>query len=156
MAIELELQIATEAKTLPHPSQFREWISESLTDQVEEDVDLTIRIVDEEEMKDLNHQYRNKNKVTNVLSFPGELKADIGYYNLGDVIICAPVIEQEAKKQNKELLAHWAHIVVHGALHLVGYDHKDNKEAKVMEDLETKILLKLGFPPPYGAKVRYE
>lgn len=156
MAIELELQIASEVKTLPHPSQFREWISESLSGKVEGNVELTIRVVDKEEITELNHKYRKKNKATNVLAFPSEINKDINFFNLGDIVICAPVIEEEAKKADKELLAHWAHIVVHGALHIVGFDHQTDKQAKKMEALETKILGKLGFPPPYGAKAKNE
>jgi probable rRNA maturation factor len=155
VAIDLELQIASDAKMLPHPSQFREWISVSLGERVETDVELTIRIVDTAEMKEYNKKYRNKNKPTNVLSFPGEIREDLEYNYLGDIIICAPVIEEEARKTNKDLVAHWAHIVIHGALHLIGFDHKEKAEAVVMERLETQILIMLGYPPPYGAKIKH-
>lgn len=152
MTIELELQIASDAKTLPHPSQFREWISVALWNRMEE-AELTIRIVDEEEITDLNEQYRGKNKPTNVLSFPAEIDEQFGLPILGDIVICAPVVEHEALSQNKDLLAHWAHMVIHGTLHLLGFDHQNNNEAVEMEELETDILDKLGFPPPYKTVV---
>lgn len=148
MTIELELQIASEAKTLPHPSQFREWISVALWNRMEE-AELTIRLVDEEEITELNEQYRGKDKPTNVLSFPAEIDEQFGLPILGDIVICAPVVEQEALAQDKELLAHWAHMVIHGTLHLLGYDHQNNNEADEMEAIETDILDKLGYPPPY-------
>jgi probable rRNA maturation factor len=150
--VDLELQIATSAKTLPHPSQFKSWVSVILKDKLKENIELTIRIVDESEIIDLNHRYRNKNKATNVLSFPIELDfgADLDYRMLGDIIICASVVEKEAREQNKELLAHWAHMVVHGLLHLLGYDHENPEEANIMESLESELLQNLGFKSPYS------
>lgn len=149
MSIELELQIATATKTLPHPAQFREWLSVALWQQIDT-AELTIRIVDEEEMTQLNEQYRYKVGPTNVLSFPYEPIPGVVSRYLGDIVICAPIIEREAQINNKPLLAHWAHMVVHGTLHLLGYDHQTEEETANMEGLETDILLKLGFPPPYG------
>ncbi len=149
VSIELELQIASLAKTLPHPAQFREWVSLTLWQRIDT-AELTIRIVDEEESADLNWQYRKKRGATNVLSFPYEIPPGIASNLLGDIIICAPIIEEEAKKYHKPLLAHWAHMVVHGILHLLGYNHELKTEAIEMESLETEILLQLNFPPPYG------
>lgn len=158
MFVNLELQIATTTKTVPHPSLFKNWVSVILADRLDTDVELTIRIVDEQEMIQLNHKYRNKNKVTNVLSFPAELddfedfptEADYLEYNvLGDIVICAQVIEKEAKQQEKDLLAHWAHMVVHGVLHLLGFDHQNVVEAEEMEYIETKLMQQLGFSSPY-------
>ena len=149
MSIDLELQIASKAKTLPHPAQFREWITVILNERFTT-AEITIRIVDEEEIRDLNKQYRNKDKATNVLSFPYEPYPGIATRLLGDILICAPVVEQEAKTMNKPLLDHWAHMVVHGTLHLLGYDHEEDIDANVMENLETEIMVKLGFSPPYG------
>lgn len=151
MTIEIELQIATEAKTLPHPAQFREWIANTMDDKLD-NVELTIRIVDIEEMSELNETYRKKHGPTNVLSFPAEINAIFGMALLGDIVICAQVVEQEAAEANIDLLAHWAHMVVHGTLHLLGYDHVIDTEANVMEALEIKILTKLGYPIPYGNK----
>jgi probable rRNA maturation factor len=152
VTIELELQIASSTKTLPHPSQFREWVSVTLWQRVDT-ADLTIRIVDEEEMIDLNEKYRHKVGPTNVLSFPYDPIPGVMTRFLGDIVLCAQVIENEAQQQNIPLLAHWAHMVVHGALHLLGYDHQEETEALAMQGLETDILLRLGFQPPYGEKI---
>lgn len=150
MTINLELQIATNVKTLPHPSQFKEWVRIVFSSDLEElqhfkSLELTIRIVDEEEIIDLNSRYRHKNLPTNVLSFPGQIKEQFNYHVLGDVVICATIIEKEAKQQSKELLAHWAHMVIHGILHLLGYDHQNARDANKMESLEVDLLNKIGF-----------
>src|SRR6186713_2192108 len=116
--IDLELQIASKAKTLPHPSQFREWVSVCLWQRVDT-AELTIRIVDEEESASLNHQYREKQGPTNVLSFPSEDIPGVISRSLGDIVICAPLVEKESNEQNQGLLAYWAHMVVHGTLHLL-------------------------------------
>ena len=155
MTVELELQIATNAKTLPHPSQFKEWVGVVLSDRFSNlenanDVELTIRIVDEEEIIDLNYRYRHKNGSTNVLSFPVEVDVDFNYYVLGDIVICAAVVELEAKQQNKELLSHWAHMVVHGILHLLGFDHENELTARRMENIEISLMKQLGFLSPYN------
>lgn len=151
MTIELELQIATEAQTLPHPSQFREWVGNTLDNRFET-AELTIRIVDLEEMTELNEMYRKKTGATNVLSFPAESHKDFDFPLLGDIVICAPIVQQEATDGDIELLAHWAHMVVHGTLHLLGYDHIYKEEAEAMEEIEIKILTELGYPAPYGDK----
>lgn len=151
MTIELELQIATDAQTLPHPAQFREWIGNTLDERFD-NVELTIRLVDVEEMTELNETYRHKTGPTNVLSFPSDMHQDLDFSVLGDVIICAPIVEQEANAGNIDLLAHWAHMVVHGTLHLLGYDHIQKAEAEEMEEIETKILTNLGYPAPYNGK----
>jgi probable rRNA maturation factor len=113
-------------------------------------VELSSRLVDEAESADLNQRYRGKTGPTNVLSFPFEPPPGTrGRKYLGDLAICAPVVAREAVEQGKDLEAHWAHLVVHGVLHLLGYDHLEEPEAQVMEALETRILGELGFPPPY-------
>lgn len=155
MTIELELQIASEAQTLPHPSQFREWVAHSLVDRLDS-AELTIRIVDEEEMTELNETYRKKHGPTNVLSFPAEISSEFELPLLGDIVICAPVIQRESEDGNIELLAHWAHMVVHGTLHLLGYDHIYKDEAEIMENIETEILTGLGYKAPYGDKLPHE
>lgn len=152
MSIELELQIASNAKTLPHPAQFREWIGNTL-DAEHDNVELTIRIVDIEEMTELNETYRKKQGPTNVLSFPAQIDPNFDVSLLGDIIICAPVVQQEAADADIDLIAHWAHMVVHGTLHLLGYDHINPDDADVMESIETKILTELGYPAPYGDKL---
>ncbi len=149
MSIELELQIATDAKTLPHPAQIREWVHLTLYNRIET-AELTIRIVDEAESTTLNQQYRHKPGPTNVLSFPYDPEPGVASRLLGDIVICAPVVEQEAISQNKSLLAHFAHMVIHGLLHLLGYTHEFDIDAAEMENLETELLLRLNFPPPYG------
>lgn len=151
MTIQVELQLATEAKTLPHPAQFREWIATVMDDRFDE-VELTIRIVDVAEMSELNATYRKKQGPTNVLSFPAEMNDMFDMVLLGDIVICAQVVEQEAAKANIDLLAHWAHMVVHGTLHLLGYDHIKDEDANIMEATENQILTKLGYPAPYGNK----
>jgi probable rRNA maturation factor len=100
-------------------------------------------------VRSLNSQYRNQDKPTNVLSFPADLPAELELPDLGDIIICAEIVEQEAATQKKSLKSHWAHMTVHGILHLLGYDHINDSDATKMEALETQILLKLGFIAPY-------
>ncbi len=151
MTIELELQVASDAQTLPHPAQFREWVANTL-DRRLEDAEMTIRIVDVEEMTELNETYRKKSGATNVLSFPSEIDDQFNLSILGDIVICAPVVQAESNDGNIDLLAHWAHMVVHGTLHLLGYDHENKEDAEIMEDIETRILTDLGYPAPYGDK----
>ncbi len=114
--------------------------------------EISIRIVDLEESQQLNRDYRDKNKPTNVLSFPSELPEELNIPLLGDLVICAPVVATEATQQQKTLDSHWAHMVVHGTLHLLGYDHIDDADAAIMENLETRILTGLGFPEPYDSE----
>jgi probable rRNA maturation factor len=149
VTIDLELQIATSIQTLPHPAQIREWVNVALWKRVDT-AELTIRIVDEEESTQLNEQYRHKVGPTNVLSFPYVEQPGIISRYIGDIIICAPLVETEAKTHNKPLLAYWAHMVTHGILHLLGYDHITDEESTDMQGVETAILHQLGFPPPYG------
>ncbi len=147
--IELDLQLATEAGNLPTEAQLRRWVELALRQRTA-DSELTIRLVDAEEGQELNRTYRHKDYATNVLSFPAEVPdglLDIPL--LGDLVICVPVVEREAREQNKALEAHWAHLVIHGCLHLLGYDHIDDEEAEEMEGLERQLLAELGYPDPY-------
>ena len=147
--IELDLQLATEASDLPAEAQLRRWVELALRQRTA-DSELTIRLVDAEEGQELNRTYRHKDYATNVLSFPAEVPdglLDIPL--LGDLVICVPVVEREAREQNKALEAHWAHLVIHGCLHLLGYDHIDDEEAEEMEGLERQLLVELGYPDPY-------
>ncbi len=132
---------------VPDPEQIRRWARVALG--TDEEREITVRIVGEEEMADLNSRYRHKEGPTNVLSFPfeGTHGVDIGF--LGDIVICAPVVRREAQEQGKTLRAHWAHMVVHGILHLCGFDHETETDAEQMEGKETGILTGLGFPAPY-------
>ena len=148
MAI-LYLQIAcAEQYALPQEAQLRHWCDAALRD-TPADAEVTVRIVDEDEIAELNQRYRGKPYATNVLSFPSSAPAHAQVNELGDLVICHSVVEREASVQGKALEAHWAHMVVHGCLHLLGYDHEQDEEAEHMESLETQILLALGFPAPY-------
>ncbi|MCB5357626.1 MULTISPECIES: rRNA maturation RNase YbeY [Vibrio] len=149
MSIELDLQIAVENEQgLPTEQDIQLWLDKTIP-QFQENAELTVRIVDTEESHQLNHDYRGKDKPTNVLSFPFEAPPGMELDLLGDLIICRQVVEKEAEEQNKPLLAHWAHMVVHGSLHLLGYDHIEDDEAEEMESLETEIMQTMGFEDPY-------
>lgn len=145
----LDLQLACETPAgLPAESDFRRWL-EAVLPQFQEESEVTVRVVDEAESHELNHTYRGKDKPTNVLSFPFEAPPGIELPLLGDLIICRQVVEKEAAEQEKPVLAHWAHMVVHGSLHLLGYDHIEDDEADEMESIETEIMLALGYDDPY-------
>ncbi|WP_428772103.1 rRNA maturation RNase YbeY [Vibrio sp.] len=152
MSIELDLQLAVEDSIgLPDESDFQHWLTQAVT-AFQPQAEVTIRIVDQAESQQLNHDYRGKDKPTNVLSFPFEAPEGIELDLLGDLVICRQVVEQEAREQGKPLLAHWAHMVVHGSLHLLGYDHIEDDEAEEMEALETQIMQQMGFDDPYLAE----
>ena len=125
------------------------WATAALRNE-RETAELSVRIVDEQESAALNQQYRGKSGATNVLSFPFDAVTPEPLPILGDLVICAPVVIREAQQQNKPAEAHWAHMCVHGVLHLLGYDHAGDSDAQVMEALETTILLDMGFPAPYS------
>jgi len=147
--LELDLQNASAASRVPAEDDFARWADAAL-DGRRARAELSIRVVDEEEAARLNRRYRGREGATNVLSFPFEpLSGMSGCDLIGDLAICAPLVQREADQQNKDEAAHWAHMVVHGVLHLIGYDHGDEAEARDMEGLETAILGGLGFPPPY-------
>nr|WP_206286167.1 rRNA maturation RNase YbeY [Yersinia massiliensis] len=133
---------------MPAETDFQHWLAAVLP-QFQDVSEVTIRIVDEAESHELNLTYRGKDKSTNVLSFPFEAPPEIELPLLGDLIICRQVVEQEAIEQDKALFAHWAHMVVHGSLHLLGYDHIVDDEAEEMESIETEIMQSLGYPDPY-------
>ena len=148
--LELDLQVASQAADLPSEAQFRTWCEIALRQRTA-DSELTIRLVDEAEGRELNHTYRQRDYATNVLSFPADVPdgmLDIPL--LGDLVICVPVVEREALEQDKTVQAHWAHLVIHGCLHLLGYDHIDDAEAEEMEALERTLLAELGHPDPYA------
>ena len=149
MTLQLELQIATRVPNIPESEDFAAWAGATLEYAREGAVDLVIRVVDEAESRTLNATYRHKDKPTNVLSFPFELPPGIDDDHLGDLVICAGVVIREANEQGKDAEAHWAHMTVHGVLHLLGYDHQNDEQAAQMESRERDILAKLGFPDPY-------
>ncbi len=150
--LELDLQIATDAtEHLPSEADFRLWVEKALP-TLSDEFEVTIRIVDEDESQALNHEYRGKDKPTNVLSFPFEAPPGLELPLLGDLVICKKIVEQEAKEQEKPLLHHWAHMTIHGILHLRGYDHINDDEADEMESLETQLLASLSISDPYLIK----
>lgn len=151
-SIFVDLQIATEnIEGLPTEEQIVQWATAAVQPEGDE-VEMTVRIVDEAESHELNLTYRGKDRPTNVLSFPFECPDEVELPLLGDLVICRQVVEREAAEQKKPLIAHWAHMVVHGCLHLLGYDHIEDDEAEEMESLETQIMQGLGFDDPYLAE----
>ncbi|OED36497.1 rRNA maturation RNase YbeY [Chromatiales bacterium (ex Bugula neritina AB1)] len=148
--MDLQWQVTSRADC-PSDDSIRRWAAAALlTDTADPESEVvTIRIVDEEEMLQANGEFRGKHKATNVLSFPADLPAEIELEYLGDILICAPVVQSELRLQRKSVDAHWSHMVIHGMLHLQGYDHIDEQQAGIMEGLETQILARLGFPDPY-------
>ncbi|WP_240125008.1 rRNA maturation RNase YbeY [Thermomonas alba] len=137
---------------VPAVVSFRKWVAAALAGRIRE-ANLAIRIVGTREGRALNRHYRGRDYATNVLSFPAELPEglpkNVRLPLLGDLVLCAPVIAREAKEQGKPLNAHYAHLTVHGCLHLLGWDHQDAREAEAMERLEREILATLGLPDPY-------
>lgn len=145
----LDLQIVSKAETLPSEPEFLTWLSAAI-DGASPTAEITIRIVDEAESQQLNHDYRDKDRPTNVLSFPFQAPPGVEEVPiLGDLVICAPVVQREAAEQQKNCQAHWAHLVIHGTLHLLGYDHIEESEALIMESREKEILAALSLPDPY-------
>tara|TARA_R110002033_G_scaffold606_2_gene5585 strand:+ start:2123 stop:2581 length:459 start_codon:yes stop_codon:yes gene_type:complete len=147
MSIELDIQRASEAPEQPDDDSFLRWVGLALGAGT--DRELTIRLVDEDEGRSLNHTYRGRDYATNVLSFPADLPPELDLPLLGDLVVCAPVVAREATEQGKPLNAHWAHMVIHGCLHLLGYDHIDDTEADEMETLERELLAQLSIADPY-------
>lgn len=161
-AVSVDIQIATEEDDHPPPSSIEQWIAitidaasktthntNTVTNINKRETELSLRIVDEEEITDLNNQYRGKNTSTNVLSFPADIPTHIDIQLLGDIVICSQVVEREAQDQCKKKSSHWAHMIVHGTLHLLGYDHISDDEAEIMEGLEIDILNQFGIENPY-------
>ena len=148
MSVTLDVQYEVEAG--PDEDDIRRWIDAVLAAESEiADVELTVRIVDEAEMADLNARYRHKTGPTNILSFLFEAPPGVELNLLGDLVIAAPVVQREAREQGKTETAHWAHMIVHGTLHLLGYDHSKPVEAEDMEGREIRILRELGYSNPY-------
>ncbi|MCT6700242.1 rRNA maturation RNase YbeY [Rheinheimera sp. 4Y26] len=148
MSIILDLQLASTADNLPGEQQIQQWLEAAIL-PFQAEAEVTVRIVDEAESQQLNFDYREKNKPTNVLSFPFQCPPGVELPLLGDLVICAQVVAREAAEQHKTLTAHWAHMVVHGSLHLLGFDHINEEDATEMEAEEIQILAELGFADPY-------
>ncbi len=145
---QVEIQAVYVSPLQPDAIHIQQWVDAALHD-FQSDTEIVVRIVDEQESAELNQQYRQKEGPTNILSFPYELPAEFNLNLLGDLVICAPVVEKEAHNQGKEARDHWAHIIIHGVLHLIGYDHIEQDEAEAMEALEINILQKLNINNPY-------
>lgn len=145
--LDVDIQRASDAPDLPDDESLIRWAELALADKLGHE--LTIRLVDETESQELNATYRGKDYPTNVLSFPSDLPPELNIPLLGDLVICAPVVAREAAEQGKPLAGHWAHMVIHGCLHLIGYDHIDDDEAEQMEALERRLLAELGIADPY-------
>jgi len=144
----IDIDVACDTAIVPSEENLRRWIGAALP-VAERDFEVSLRLVDEEEIRTLNSTYRHKDYATNVLSFPADLPEELALPLLGDIVVCAQVVMREADEQGKTADAHWAHMLVHGTLHLLGYDHIDEDEALEMEALETTIITGLGFDPPY-------
>jgi len=154
MELYVDLQVATDNEQhLPALADIEKWVTVAInagSKESREEAELTVRFTDSDESQQLNHDYRGKDKPTNVLSFPFQNPPGITLPLLGDLVICKQVVEKEAIEQKKQLTSHWAHMLIHGTLHLLGYDHIIEEEAIEMESLETKLLVELGFPAPYN------
>lgn len=154
MSAIIDYQIASEGTFYPPEQDVQQWVDLVLINQSNQARDLThseitVRIVSEQESRSLNHQYRDKDSSTNVLSFPFEAPAQMEIDLLGDLVICADVVEKESKMQNKPIAHHWAHMIIHGTLHLLDFDHVDEQDAQQMESLEIALLAKLAIDDPY-------
>lgn len=145
----IDLQVACDNGNLPAEADFKRWVEKVLAAHEGTGNEVTVRIVTPDESQQLNHQYRGKEKPTNVLSFPFESPPELALPLLGDLIVCADVVAQEAIEQNKALHDHWAHMIIHGCLHLLGYDHIEEEEAEEMESLEIELLADLNIKDPY-------
>jgi len=152
MSLDLDLQLAVSGAGIPPPADFQRWAEAALAGR-RKVAELVVRIVDEAESAQLNERFRGKTGPTNVLSFPFRAPPPVRSDLLGDLVICAPVVRREALEQGKQEPAHWAHMLVHGVLHLLGYDHLEELEAQRMEALERQILAGLGFADPYADEV---
>ena len=148
MSTKVVMQLASPGESVPAVSQFQRWVA-ATTASHREAAEVTVRVVDADESRELNQRYRHKDHPTNVLAFPADIPAFVGEPALGDLVICRPVVVREALDQDKPEEAHWAHMVVHGTLHLLGYDHQDDKQAQQMEALGVQILRGLGYADPY-------
>jgi len=150
MTYHIIIQNAVKEASIPSPKDMKQWAKTALKNKIAS-AEVTLRIVDKEEIRELNHTYRKKDKATNVLSFPFDMPdIDMKVPILGDIAICAAIVAEEALAQNKLEKAHWAHMVVHGILHLLGFDHENDQEAEIMEKEEIVILKTLGFSNPYS------
>ncbi|HET7845154.1 MAG TPA: rRNA maturation RNase YbeY [Xanthomonadales bacterium] len=150
-SVDVQVSYGLAKKGLPKEADFLAWAIAAVGKR-RRAAEVSLRVVDEAEGRELNRQYRHKDYATNVLSFPAALPPDLGVPLLGDVILCAPVVAREAEAQGKPLAAHYAHLTVHGVLHLLGFDHETISDARTMEGLEVQILDSMGIPDPYAER----
>src|SRR5690554_4955200 len=150
MSTNIDIDVACTDEWLPSANELQRWCEAAVRAGAPDktQAEISLRITDAAESQSLNARYRQQDKATNVLSFPADLPPELGLPLLGDLVICADVVAREAAEQGKTPSAHWAHMLVHGTLHLLGYDHINDAEAEVMEALETAIVTALGFAPP--------
>lgn len=148
MSLCMDIQNVSGFDNLPENELIVKWAEQALDEQ-HKDAEITLRVVDINEGLALNKEWRGRDSATNVLSFPVGEPVEHAPNLLGDIVVCAPIVEQEAKEQGKTIDAHWAHLVIHGILHLQGYDHESDEEANVMESKEIKILKEIGYTNPY-------
>ena len=152
MNLQVDVQSAS-GEPVPDEDDIRSWIAAALaTAGRVSDSEISVRLVDDAEMAKLNRDYRHREGTTNVLSFPSNLPPELELPLLGDIVICAPLVSKEAAKQRKPVVAHWAHLTIHGTLHLLGYDHLEEADATIMENLESHALQRFGFPCPYDGQ----
>ena len=156
-AVSLDVQIACDAPDVPAAGDIRQWVGaayERAQFAADHDIEIAVRVVEEDEIRTLNREYRQQDKPTNVLSFPAAMIEGLPQdqaLTLGDIVVCASIVRAEAAEQGKSIADHWAHMLVHGTLHLLGYDHMTELEAAEMEGLESRILIEHGIADPYGA-----
>lgn len=159
VTVVVDIQIASNVASVPSELEIHSWLSQTVSTVCKEEAvefEIAVRVVDEPEGRDLNRQFRDQDKATNVLSFPlvddpSMRNPDADARALGDIVICGPLVEREATEQNKDPASHWGHLLVHGALHLLGYDHETEAEAEQMESLERELLAARGIDDPYSA-----
>lgn len=147
---QIDIESNSQSQHLPGEAQIAHWIRCALASQQLAEGEVSVYIVDSDEGRELNREYRARDYATNVLSFPADIPPEVELPLLGDLVVCAPVVEREAQEQHKPLDAHWAHMLIHGSLHLLGYDHIEDGEAETMEALETQLLASLGYADPYN------
>jgi len=156
MNLQVDIQNASKL-SIPTDSELSNWVGAAIEmAHGPANAEVSLRLVDEAEMSQLNLSYRDKTGPTNVLSFPSDLPIELEIPLLGDIVVCAPVVVLEAQAQHKPIQAHWAHMIVHGSLHLLGYDHVDPADAETMEALETAVMKNLNYPCPYAGYAAQE
>jgi probable rRNA maturation factor len=153
MALRVDVQVAVKGVDMPTQGQLRSWARRAWQDG-DAQAEVVLRVASENESRRLNREFRGQDRPTNILSFPYEPLPELGLYHVGDLVLCAPIVAREAVEQGKPAPAHWAHMVVHGLLHLQGYDHVEPADALKMESLEAEILTDLGFCDPYADEDR--